>query len=117
LINRPLEGIKFEAVLEGIKTFKKQFRGRLALQMTFLKENAPHAREMARLAETIHPDQIQLNTPLRPCGVAPLGKPEILQIEDCFTGLPVLSVYESLKTSVEAISDQDTLRRRGKYKV
>jgi len=114
LVNRPCLGIEFEAIVEGIKEFKKQFQGKLALQIMFVKENMKYAEDIARIAEGIDSDEIQINTPLRPCAVKPLGIEELSQIKNLFRGPNVTSVYESRKKSVRPISDADTLKRRGK---
>jgi wyosine [tRNA(Phe)-imidazoG37] synthetase (radical SAM superfamily) len=114
LINQPFKGIQFETILEGIKAFKKHFRGKLALQIMVLKENIDYAKEISELTKKILPDEIQLNTPLRPCRVEPLGREELLKIKGLFTGPKVVSVYGSKKSFIHSISDEDTLRRRGK---
>lgn len=114
MINQPLKGIKFDTILEGLKEFKRHFQGRLALQIMFLKENIKYAEEILRITKKILPDEIQLNTPLRPCGVDPVGREELLKVKGFFNGLHVISVYESQKRFTKTISDEDTLRRRGK---
>jgi len=114
LVNRPFQGIEFDAILEGIKEFKRHFQGKLALQIMFMKENVQYAGEIACITKDICPDEIQINTPLRPCGVEPLGREELSQIKDLFGGLNAISVYESRKRYVKPISDEDTLKRRGK---
>jgi len=117
MINQPLNGIKFDIILEGIKEFKKYFQGKFALQIMFLKENIKNAKEIVWITKNILPDEIQLNTPLRPCGVDPVGKEELLKVKGLFNGLNVITVYESQKRFVKTISDEDTLKRRGKEKV
>jgi wyosine [tRNA(Phe)-imidazoG37] synthetase (radical SAM superfamily) len=114
LVNRPFQGIEFDAILKGIKEFKRHFQGKLALQIMFMKENVQYAGEIACIAKDIRPDEIQINTPLRPCGVEPLGREELSKIKDLFGGLTAISVYESRKRYVKPISDGDTLIRRGK---
>jgi wyosine [tRNA(Phe)-imidazoG37] synthetase (radical SAM superfamily) len=113
-INQPFEKIEFDAIVEGIKEFKRHFRGKLALQVMFMKKNVQYAENIARIAKEIHPDEIQINTPLRPCGVEPLKKEELSQIKDLFDGPNIISVFESHKKIVQPISGGDTLRRRGK---
>ena len=114
LVNRPFQGIEFDAILEGIKEFKRHFQGKLALQIMFMKENVQYAGKIACIAKDIRPDEIQINTPLRPCGVEPLEREELSKIKDLFGGLNAISVYESRKRYVRPISDGDTLKRRGK---
>jgi wyosine [tRNA(Phe)-imidazoG37] synthetase (radical SAM superfamily) len=113
-VNQPFQGISFEAIVEGIKEFKKQFRGKLALQIMFMKDNVQYSQDIANIAKEIIPDEVQINTPLRPCGIQPLSMEELSKIKDFFDGLKAISVYESQKKIVRPISDEDTLRRRGK---
>ncbi len=113
-INRPVKTIKFDAIVKGIKKFRTKYKGKLALQIMFLKENQEKAGEIARIAKEINPDEIQINTPLRPCGSKPLSKAELSIIKGYFKDLNSISVYESEKKRVEPISKKNTLRRRGK---
>jgi len=81
----------------------------------FVRENEGEAEELAIIAHDIYPDEVQINTPLRPCGIDPLGEKELSEIKLCFKGLNAISVYESHKKYVKPISDTDTLKRRGKW--
>jgi wyosine [tRNA(Phe)-imidazoG37] synthetase (radical SAM superfamily) len=120
-VNHPAEGIKLKSVIEGIKLFKKEFKGELAIQIMFIKENKDSARGIAKLARYIDPDEIQINTPLRPCASKPIDKLAINKIKEIFQKrfinkkTRIVSVYdrrEEVKT--EAVSGKDTIRRRGK---
>lgn len=113
-INRPMEGIMFDAVMKGIEEFKRGFRGRFALQIMFMEGNKHRAGDIAEIAQQIGPHEVQINTPLRPCGFKPIKAEELSRIKDLFSGLNTISVYESRKRHVKPISDEDTLRRRGK---
>jgi wyosine [tRNA(Phe)-imidazoG37] synthetase (radical SAM superfamily) len=119
-INRPMRGIHFRTVVRALKDFRGFYRGRLALQMMFVSINEKHAERMAELAAEIRPDEIQLNTPLRPCRVPALSEAALRKIEICFRrklgpSLPILNVFRGQKKKVSAISAEDTLRRRGKF--
>jgi wyosine [tRNA(Phe)-imidazoG37] synthetase (radical SAM superfamily) len=113
-VNRPSQEIKFDAIIAGLKEFRKLFTGKLALQVMFIQHNVKDAEAIAGIARDIHPDEVQINTPLRPCGVDPLGEGALSEIKRYFEGLNTLSVYESHKKYVKPISDADTLKRRGK---
>jgi len=113
-VNRPMETVKFDTALGAIKHFRNIYKGKLALQIMFIKENKKEASEIARIAREISPDEVQVNTPLRPCAVEPLSKKELSSIAKYFEGLNIVSVYEAEKKKVEPISNEDTLRRRGK---
>ena len=118
-INRPLKGITFDRVLRNIKDFRAGYRGRLALQIMFMKENKDEVKELAYLAREIGPEEIQINTPLRPSPVEPLSKKEIAVIKESFqelTGnkIEVVSAYEGKPGKVSPFNRGETLRRRGK---
>jgi wyosine [tRNA(Phe)-imidazoG37] synthetase (radical SAM superfamily) len=113
-VNHPCQGIEFNAVVEGMKEFKKDFRGKLTLQIMFMEENLIYAEDIVRIANEILPDEVHINTPLRPCAVDPLSKEEISEIKELFNGLNAISVYESQKKYTKPISDTDTMKRRGK---
>ncbi len=113
-INKPVKTIKFDTIVKAIKEFRSKYKDKLALQIMFLKENQKKAKEIARIAKEINPDEIQINTPLRPCGSKPLSKAELSIIKGYFKGLNSISVYESEKKRVRPISKKNTLRRRGK---
>ena len=126
-INRPAKGIEFGSILDGIKEFRKSYQGKLALQIMFIDKNKDDVNKLIYLTNYIKPDEVQINTPLRPCNIKPLPKEEILKIKETFTSackgefrrkeINVISVYdERIQKEVLSISDEDTLKRRGKVK-
>ncbi len=114
LVSRPIKTIKIDTIIQAIKDFKSCYAGKLALQIMFIKQNKKYASEVAQIAKEINPDEVQINTPLRPCKVKPLPKQELDEIKQYFEGLNVISVYEASKKEVKPLSDKDTLVRRGK---
>ena len=118
-VNKPIKAVRFENIILGIKDFRKYYTGKLALQIMFISKNKKYAAEIARIAGEIRPDEIQINTPLRPCRVRPLSKKELniikrYFIRECSNAIKIVSVYDSEKKKVKPISDEETLRRRGK---
>ena len=111
-INRPVEEITFESILEGLVSFRKEFSGKLALQMMFIEANKKSAAAMARLTLEIGADEVQLDTPLRPSAVPPLPKHEMEAIEKCFDGIPCVSVYRAKKPNVAPLDFHETRLRR-----
>ena len=114
LINRPARNIRLNTIIKAIKRFKARHMGRTALQIMFTEENKSSAKEIARIAKEIGPDEVQLNTPLRPCGVKPLKRDEMAALERYFKGLKIASVYRAKHKDVKPISAKSTLKRRGK---
>jgi len=120
-INRPAKVLKFRNIIEGLKVFRKEFNGRYGIQIMFSKINKDSARDLAKLVKRINPDEVEINTPLRPCPVKPLSRFEISKICSLFkeilsgSGIKIISVYEAKKApNVRSISSKDTIRRRGK---
>ena len=120
--NRPMAvtpPINFDSILGGIKGFNSFYMGRLALQIMFTSLNEKCATQIAQIAKEIGPDEIEINTPLRPCGAAPLSEEILSGIEGqfrdiCGENISILNVYGAPKKKVSPISGPDTLRRRGK---
>ncbi len=113
-INHPAKAVRFEKIIRGIKQFKKGFKGKLALQIMFTDENKNDAGRLAELAREIDPDEVQINTPLRPCKAKPLSRREIAGIKKYFHNLRSISIYDVQPRKVTPLSREDTLRRRGK---
>ena len=113
-INRPVVGYSFDQILRSIEQFRKEFKGKLALQMMFIAKNKDYARQMAQIASQISPDEVQLNTPLRPCPIKPLTPEEMAIIEEEFAGLKAVNVYQAPKPEVVPLNLEETLRRRPK---
>lgn len=119
LMNRPAKGVTYKNIINGIKEFRKKFNGKLALQVMFTAKNKEDAPGIARTAAWIRPDEIQVNTPLRPCGEKPLPKKELDEIKQIFARWSgktarIIGVYDGKKRKVKPFSSRETLRRRGK---
>lgn len=125
LINKPGSEIDFISMVRGIKQFRKEYLGKLALQIMLVKENKEYIKDIVYFANFIGPDEIQLNTPLRPCNVKPLSKEEVFNLKKEFSLLyesidkkktaKIVSVYDDNEhREVMPISNEDTLKRRGK---
>ncbi len=114
-INRPFIKHSLEEVIKAIILFREHYSGKLALQMMFIDANRDYAEEMAAIAEELSPDEVQLNTPLRPCAVRPLPPEDIDRISGVFNNLKkVVTVYEAPRPEVAPLDLKETLRRRPK---
>ena len=73
-VNRPAQGILHKRIVEGLVKLRGETSGELALQMMFFESEGggltnagdQAVEAMARLAEGIQPDEVQINTPTRP---------------------------------------------------
>lgn len=115
-INKVHSGIYFKQVVDGLTSFRRKFRGKLAVQVMFVKHNKDRARDIANILRVIRPDEVHLNTPLRPSGILPLSENELKDVELHFEGLDVLNVYEEERKFVEPINIPETIKRHGNYK-
>lgn len=113
-MNRPMETIDYNAVISGLKDFRKRFKGSLELQIMFTSVNRGYAPEIASIARQVCPDKVYLNTPLRHCESTVVTEQEMRQIEAHFGGLEIMSVYRAAKKAVTPISTAETMLRRGK---
>ena len=111
-INRPVRGVRFESIIKGIKEFSGRFKGKVALQIMFTKDNKSYAADIASIARDIDPDEVQINTPLRPGNGKPISKTKINMIKQCFKGMRLVSVYGPKKKKAKPISIGSTLKRR-----
>lgn len=114
-INRPIKTIIFNKVLEGIREFKANYKGKLTLQIMFIKENKLFAEELSKIAKEINPDEIQINTPLRECRKKPLSRRDIDVIKKHFEDMKVVSVYDAIKKEVKPMDGTNILKRRKKF--
>jgi wyosine [tRNA(Phe)-imidazoG37] synthetase (radical SAM superfamily) len=114
-INRPVAGLLLSDILEGIKLFRREFKGKLCLEVMFIELNKTFAREIAQVVSSLLPDEVQLNTPLRPCPVKPLTPSQMASIKGDFGSLEnVVTVHEAPKPEVTPLNLKETLRRRPK---
>ncbi len=114
-VDRGIRGISFEKTLEGIKSFREIYTGTLAIQIMFVEENRTLAEEIAKLVREINPDEIQINTPLRPSGARPLDKAGIDEIKSCFAGMPAVTVYDRERKETVPFDRVQTIKRHGNF--
>lgn len=114
-INRPVVECTLDKILNALQLFREEYQGKLTLQMMFVEANKSYAPEMANIAEQLLPDEVQINTPLRPCAVPPLVLGDISTIRQVFSSLRgVVTVYEASRPDVIPLNQKETLLRRPK---
>ena len=112
-INRPVAPFSLAEIVEAIGIFRAAYEGKLALQIMFVEANRDAAGKLAAIASRLSPDEIQINTPLRPCPVKPLTAEEIAAIREEFHEFPnVVSVYDAPRPEVTPLDVEETRRRR-----
>jgi wyosine [tRNA(Phe)-imidazoG37] synthetase (radical SAM superfamily) len=68
-INRPHRDISIESLIEGLCAFRKEFAGRIWLEVFFVEGLNTDSVQIAKIraaVERIRPDKVQLNTAVRP---------------------------------------------------
>jgi len=87
-INRPAPELSLQNYIQGLIDLRKEYEGKIWLEVLFLKDYNDSEDELMRLKEVIDkikPDSIQLNTLDRPGteeGLIPLSKDELQHIVD-----------------------------------
>jgi wyosine [tRNA(Phe)-imidazoG37] synthetase (radical SAM superfamily) len=100
LINRPQEKISLLKIITGLKKFRKEFTGKFALEVMFVPENKDFSGAIAEIVKTIEPDEVQINTPLRPSSVRPLTPAELGEVQKSFKGMNFRTVYKAGKPRI-----------------
>lgn len=92
IINRPHSSISFDRVVKGLLDFRKEFKGRIWVEIMLVKDVNDSRKEIERfksiIAETTY-DKIQLNTVVRPPSdksAFPLSIEELRNIKDLIGG-------------------------------
>lgn len=89
-VNRCHPDLKIETVIQGLKTFRRYYRGKLWLEIMLVKgvnDSAAHLMRLRRLAYELTPDRVHLNTVVRPPAekkALPLTIDELAQVKLLF---------------------------------
>lgn len=70
-INRPVKGITFERIVNGLIRLRKEFKGKIWLEIMLISgvnDTKPEIDKFRKIIDKINPDKIQLNLPVRPAG-------------------------------------------------
>lgn len=116
-INRPHGGIEFERMVEGLISFREEYKGQIWLEVMLLdgwNDDLEHAKKIAKIAASIRPDRVQLNTAVRPPaepGVRPLSKERLKEIARYFP-MPVDIISSPAATIEETASRQGNVREQ-----
>ncbi|MFC1631034.1 radical SAM protein [Candidatus Omnitrophota bacterium] len=113
-VNQPAEGISFSAILSGIRQFRKEYHGEMALQIMFVPENQASAKNLAQLARQLDADCVQINTPRRASAVKPLRRQQILAVKKNFRGIRIVAIDQVRPKRARPLNKKDTQRRRRK---
>jgi len=111
-INRPVDGIEMSSILQGLQLFRFEYKGKLALDIMLSDVNKGKGYKLQMNARFALPDQVQLNTPLRPCEIKPLPAAELeIFRKNWFWDRNTLTVYAAKRPEVSPIDVEETERR------
>ncbi len=86
-VNRPPSLLKIEKIIEELVTFRKEFSGRLWVEVLLVKginDSHSHLKALKEALKDIRPDKVHLNTVVRPPAedfAQPLGQKELKEIQ------------------------------------
>jgi wyosine [tRNA(Phe)-imidazoG37] synthetase (radical SAM superfamily) len=87
-IDRPGEGINTEGIIQGLVDLRKEFTGKIWLEVMLVKginDDLRYIKKLKEAAERINPDMIQLNYPVRitaQAGIFPPDKNKLKKIKE-----------------------------------
>lgn len=87
-INRPHKGLNLEDISNGLISLRKEFRGKIWLEVMLVKgvnDDLGQIRKLREITERINPDKIQLNSPVRTTAeenIFPLKKKKLEKIKE-----------------------------------
>ena len=86
-VNRPSPDLQIDSIIEGLKLFRKQYKGALWLEILFVEginDNDDELLKMKEIIEQINPDKVHINTVVRPpaCAIArPVSEQRLIEIQ------------------------------------
>lgn len=117
-VNHPLEGFSIEKVIEGLEKFRKVYKGKIWLEILFCKGINDSRDELYKMREVmarIKPDQIHLNTVIRPPSeewAVPLDPKEMEKIRNFFgDDAIIISEFNRHPSSVQRKNIQEEILR------
>ncbi len=121
-VNRILDGISVEDIIQGLMQFRKIFSGELIIEILLVRnvnDSLKNIKNLSKVIKEIKPDRIDIGTIDRPpaYNVYPLTDEELIQISTLFEGCNVNvvtrekdSIYENISLSEDEIIQ--TFKRR-----
>lgn len=93
-VNIPLDSIKVENILNGIKKLKSVFKGKLNLQIMITHLNLNQVEKLAEFVKEIKPYEVHLNTPTREPWKKPTPPSVLIPLKKYFKNLKVRTPYD-----------------------
>jgi wyosine [tRNA(Phe)-imidazoG37] synthetase (radical SAM superfamily) len=86
-VDKPNPKLRIDTIIDGIKTFRQEYQGRMWIEILFVKGMNDHDDEvfkMKQVLDEIQPEKIHLNTVIRPPAYAiaqPVGEDRLREIQ------------------------------------
>ena len=122
-INRPASNINIKEIIEALRLFKLQFKGKFWLEIFFIESintSDQHIAQLKKAIDIIKPDKIQLNTAVRPTadqGINPMTYEKLKAIADklgdnaqVVASFPPSEMGEKIQTTADTVLSM--LKRR-----
>jgi wyosine [tRNA(Phe)-imidazoG37] synthetase (radical SAM superfamily) len=112
-INRPHPSLEPGRIIEGIRAFRSEYKGRLHIEIVLVSEVNDSPEELsalARIIEPLRPDKLELNTVVRPpacMGTMGLTKAQMTQAA-CFFKSFNTETVGIFKAQAKACGEEDT---------
>jgi len=110
------KGLDLEKIIRGIAQFREDFKGKLALQIMLVDQNIENIEQIAKISRRLGANEIQLDTPFRPCAIKPLERQRIQWAKKFFTDMPVITVFDEPHKESKPIDEKATMSRHGNYR-
>lgn len=87
-IDRPHPDIKIEEIIEGLINLRKEFKGKIWLEVMLVRgrnDDLRHIKKLKEVIEKINPDKIHLNSPVRTTAepdIFPVDKSKLKKIQE-----------------------------------
>jgi wyosine [tRNA(Phe)-imidazoG37] synthetase (radical SAM superfamily) len=111
-IDRPLEGLKVIDIIEGIKTFSKEYTNELIIEILIvngINDKEQEMIELNKILQEIKPSRIDLGTIDRPPAydVKSVSSDELKNLSEYFTKLPISIIHkEEPKNRIDFSEDE-----------
>jgi wyosine [tRNA(Phe)-imidazoG37] synthetase (radical SAM superfamily) len=115
-VDRPNPKLEIGNIIDGIKKFKKEYKGKMWIEILFVKGINDHDEEvlkMKQVLDEIKPEKIHLNTVIRPPAYSfakPVGEERLKEIQKILgENSEIISAFKKTKTNTEHASDPDAV--------
>ena len=111
-VDRPNPNLRIDTIIDGIKAFRKEYKGRMWIEILFVKGMNDHDEEvlkMKQVLDEIQPEKIHLNTVIRPPAYAiaqPVGEDRLKEIQKILGDRSeIVGVFKETHKTIEHNAD------------